>query len=91
MGIKPSDINTVMTSANTDLIIEAVEKGLGTACISKWAVRKKLKKGALVPIQFGYGPVSRDFLIIRLDQELYTHVAQTFLNFLQESPPPSAP
>ncbi len=91
MGIKSSGMNIVMTSANTDLIIEAVEQGLGTACVSKWAVRKKIRKGALVPVQLGNGPLSRDFLIIRLDQELYTHVAQTFLNFLQEAPPPSAP
>ncbi len=91
MGIKPSAMNAIITSANTDFIIEAVEKGLGTACVSKWAVRKKLSKGTLVSVQLGDGPLSRDFLIIRLDQELYTHVAQTFLNFLHESPPPSAP
>jgi DNA-binding transcriptional LysR family regulator len=88
MGIKPSELNIVMTSASTDLIIHAVEQGLGTACVSKWGVREQLSKGTLKSVEVCEEPLSRDFLIIRLDQEVYTHVAQTFLNFLKESPPP---
>ncbi len=88
MGIKPSELNVVMTSASTDLIIHAVEQGLGTAYVSRWGVRKQLSKGTLKSVKISEKPLSRDFLIIRLDQEVYTHVAQTFLNFLKESPPP---
>jgi len=91
MGIKPSELNIVLTSASTDLIIRAVEQGIGTACVSKWAVREHLKKGKLKTVRMCEEPLSRDFLIIRLDQEFYTHVAQTFLQFLKESPLPPSP
>ncbi len=91
MGIKPSDLKIVMTSASTDLIIRAVERGIGFACVSKWAVREQLLEGTLQIVEMCEAPLSRDFILIRLDQELYTHVAQTFLNFLHESPPPPSP
>ncbi|NOY53708.1 MAG: LysR family transcriptional regulator [Deltaproteobacteria bacterium] len=91
MKIKPTDLNIVMTSASTDLIISAVEKGIGTACVSKWAIREKIRQGTLKTVEICDEPLSRNFLFIRLDQELHTHVAQTFLNFLQESPPPPMP
>lgn len=91
MEVRPDDLNIVMTSANTDLIIRAVIEKIGAACVSKWAVREQLSQGTLKTIRMCEEPLSRDFLIIRLEQELYTHVAQTFLNFLRESPPPPAP
>jgi DNA-binding transcriptional LysR family regulator len=91
MGVKPADLNIAMTSASTDLIIRAVEQGLGAACVSKWAVREKIAQGALKTVEMSDEPLSRDFLIIRLDQKLHTHVAQTFLDFLHDSPPPKAP
>ncbi|MDX1763669.1 MAG: selenium metabolism-associated LysR family transcriptional regulator [bacterium] len=91
MGIKPIDLNAAVTSASTDLIIRAVEQGLGTACVSKWAVREKIRQGTLKTVELFEQPLSRDFLIIRLDQKLHTHVAQTFLNFLHQCPPPKAP
>jgi len=89
--IEPDDLNVVMTSASNDLIIQSVDEGIGIACVSKWAVREKLSNGALQIVEMCTEPLLREFLIIRLDQELNTHVAQTFLNFLHESPPPSAP
>jgi len=91
MEINPEDLNIVMTSASTDLIIRAVMEKVGVACVSKWAVREQLLNGTLKTVEMCEEPLSRDFLIIRLEQELYTHVAQTFLNFLRESPPPPAP
>lgn len=89
--IEPDDLNVVMTTASSDLIIRSVEEGIGIACVSKWAVREKLASGALKTLDMCAEPLSREFLVIRLDQELNTHVAQTFLNFLQEYPLPSAP
>jgi len=91
MKIRPTDLNIVMTSAATDLIISAVERGIGAACVSKWAIREKIRQGTLKTVEICDEPLSRDFLYIRLDQEPHTHVAQTFLNFLQESPPPPTP
>lgn len=91
MGIKPIDLNVAVTSASTDLIIRAVEHGSGAACVSKWAVREKIRQGTLKIVEFCEQPLSRDFLIIRLDQKLHTHVAQTFLDFLHKCPPPKAP
>jgi DNA-binding transcriptional LysR family regulator len=89
--IEPDDLNVVMTSASSDLIIRSTEEGIGIACVSKWAVREKLANGSLKTLDMCAEPLSREFMIIRLDQELNTHVAQTFLNFLHESPPQPAP
>ena len=91
IGVNPVGLNIVLTSASTDLIIRSVEQGIGAACVSKWAVREHLLKGTLKTVEMCEEPLSRDFLIIRLDQELYTHVAQTFLHFLKESPLPPSP
>ena len=91
MGVNPSELNVVLTSASTDLIIRAAERGVGVACVSKWAVRDRLEGGTLRIIELSHEPLSRDFRVIRLDQDFSTHVARVFLDFLKESPPPPAP
>ena len=91
MGVRAAELNVVLTSASTDLIIRAAERGVGVACVSKWAVRDRLAAGTLRMVELSHEPLSRDFRIIRLDQDFTTHVARVFLDFLKESPPPPAP
>jgi len=87
LGMDFSKLNVVMTTASPELVVQAVERGLGVTCVSAWVVRENLARGTLKAIPFRGDPLKRDFMIIRQKQELYSHVAETFLGFLREFPP----
>lgn len=82
LGVDFSKMNIVMELGSTEAVKEAVEAGFGTTVVSKWAVRKEIKLGTLVPVQVKDFLLLREFYLIHHKDKFKPPVVDTFIDFL---------
>jgi DNA-binding transcriptional LysR family regulator len=77
-------ITTILGS--TEAIKEAVENGTGISIVSKWAVRRDLRYGALKVVKFKEGKMLRDFMLVFNKNTITSYAVEEFLTFLRSYP-----
>jgi LysR family transcriptional regulator, transcriptional activator of the cysJI operon len=81
IGIDSKFLNIVMTTESQNLAIEMVKYGIGLSLVSKWAVFRDIREGAVIILNASNNNISRKFKMIRLEKIPITAVARAFLNF----------
>jgi DNA-binding transcriptional LysR family regulator len=85
-GISQQQLKISLIMGSTESIKGAVEEGLGTAIMSRWAVRKELKYGSLKSAVFKEDKFVRDFsLLVKKSQE-HSHTVEQFMAFIRRYP-----
>lgn len=84
--ITPQDMTISMVLGSTEAIKESVENGLGTAIVSRWAIRKEMKYGTLNPLSFKEGKMLREFSLIFQKNAISSHAVDEFLPYLKAYP-----
>lgn len=85
-GISTQKMNITTILGSTEAIKEAVENGTGIAIVSKWAVRREIKYGALKTVKFKEGRLLRDFSLVFNKNSITSYAVDEFLTFLRKFP-----
>lgn len=85
-SITPQNMMISMVLGSTEAIKESVENGMGTAIVSRWAVRKELKYRTLKPLSFKEEKMLRDFSLIFQQKAILSHAVDEFLSYLKAYP-----
>ncbi len=85
-GISVQNMNISSILGSNEAIKEAVENGIGVSILSRWAVRKELRYGALKAIRFKEFEMRRDFSLLFNRNSISTYSVDTFLSFLKNFP-----
>jgi len=81
-GIHP---NRAIHVGNTEAVIRCVEKGLGIACLSRFAVQRSLEMGLIAPI--GVTPIRRHFYHATIQRRFASRLSQRFLEEMKSFQP----
>lgn len=82
-GLKLSDFNLVMELGSTEAILTAVEAGLGTSILSRWAAEKAIDLGKVRVVEITDMPIKRRLYIVTRRGRPFDRLADLFLQFLQ--------
>jgi DNA-binding transcriptional LysR family regulator len=85
-GITPQKMNITTVLGSTEAIKDAVESGTGIAIVSKWAVRRESRYGALKTVKFKEGRLLRDFCLVFNKNTITSYAVDEFLSFLRKYP-----
>lgn len=85
-GITSQKMNITTVLGSTEAIKEAVENGTGLSILSKWAVRREMRYGALKLVKFKEGRMLRDFCLVFNKNTVTSYAVDEFLTFLREYP-----
>ena len=81
IGIDPKSLNIVMVTDSQNLAIKMVKYGIGLSVVSKWAVFKDVREGAVIILNASQDNILRKFNMIRLEKIPITAAAREFLKF----------
>jgi LysR family transcriptional regulator, transcriptional activator of the cysJI operon len=81
IGIDPKSLNIVMITESQNLAIKMVKYGIGLSVVSKWAVFRDVREGAVIILDVSQKNMSRKFKMIRLEKIPITAAARAFLKF----------
>jgi LysR family transcriptional regulator, transcriptional activator of the cysJI operon len=81
IGIDPKSLNIVMVTDSQNLAIKMVKYGIGLSVVSKWAVFKDVREGAVIILNASQDNILRKFNMIRLEKIPITAAARAFLKF----------
>ena len=81
IGIDPKSLNVVMMTDSQNLAIKMVKYGIGLSVVSKWAVFREVREGAVIILNASQENILRKFKMIRLDKIPITAAARIFLEF----------
>jgi DNA-binding transcriptional LysR family regulator len=76
-------IDPIMTLGSTEAVKNAVAAGLGIAIVSRHAVERELKVGALVPIALADLEIRRELHLVELRGVTRSPVASRFVDLLE--------
>jgi len=85
-GITPQKMNITTVLGSTEAIKDSVENGSGIAIVSKWAVRREARYGALKAVKFKEGRLLRDFCLVFNKNSITSYAVDEFLTFLRKFP-----
>lgn len=85
-GISQQHLKISLIMGSTDAIKGAVEEGLGTSIMSRWAVRKEVKYGSLKTAVFKEDKFVRDFSLVYKKSKEQSHTIEQFMGFLKRYP-----
>lgn len=85
-GISPQHMNITTVLGSTEAIKESVENGTGISIMSKWAVRREMRYGAIALVKFKEGKILRDFSLIFNKNTVTSYAVDEFLSFLRKFP-----
>jgi DNA-binding transcriptional LysR family regulator len=71
---------------STESIKSAVEEGLGTSILSRWAARKECRYGSLKAAVFKEDKFVRDFSMVYRKSKEPPHTIEQFMGFLRRYP-----
>lgn len=84
-GLKLVDFNLVMELGSTEAILTAVEAGLGTSIVSRWAAEKAIELGRVRAVEISDMPIRRKLYIVTRRGRPFDRLAILFLQFLQSA------
>jgi len=85
-GITVQKMNITTVLGSTEAIKDAVENGTGIAIVSKWAVRREARYGALKTVKFKEGRLLREFSLVFNKNSITSYAVDEFLTFLRKFP-----
>lgn len=85
-GISQQNLKISLIMGSTESIKTAVEEGLGTSILSKWAARKELRYGSLKTAVFKEDKFVRDFSLVFKKSKEPSHTIEQFTEFLRRYP-----
>jgi len=85
-GISQQHLKISLIMGSTDAIKGAVEEGLGTSIMSRWAARKEVKYGSLKTSVFKEDKFVRDFSLVYKKSKEQSHTIEQFMGFLRRYP-----
>ncbi len=85
-GISQQNLKISLIMGSTESIKTAVEEGLGTSILSKWAARKELRYGTLKTAAFKEDKFIRDFSLVFKKSKEPSHTIEQFTGFLRRYP-----
>jgi LysR family transcriptional regulator, low CO2-responsive transcriptional regulator len=81
-GKSPRDLHVVLELGSNEGIKEAVQRGIGLAVLSTYAVPRQRRAGGLHVLRVAGLPLEREFFIVRDRRRVLPIPAQLFLDFL---------
>ena len=85
-GILHQNLKISLVMGSTESIKSAVEEGLGTSILSKWAARKECRYGSLKAAVFKEDKFVRDFSMVYRKSKEPPHTIEQFMGFLRRYP-----
>ncbi len=85
-GISQQNLKISLIMGSTESIKTAVEEGLGTSILSRWAARKELRYGSLKTATFKEDKFVRDFSLVFKKSKEPSHTIEQFTGFLRRYP-----
>lgn len=85
-GILQQNLKISIIMGSTESIKSAVEEGLGTSILSRWATRKELRYGSLKTAIFKEDKFLRDFSLVYKKSKEPAHTVEQFMAFLRRYP-----
>jgi LysR family transcriptional regulator, transcriptional activator of the cysJI operon len=83
IGIDPKSLNIVMITESQNFAIHMVKYGIGLSVVSKWAVFRDVREGAVIILNVSQKNILRKFKMIRLEKIPITAASRAFLQFTQ--------
>lgn len=90
-GRSLADLTVALELGSNEGIKEAVQRGVGVAILSTYAVQKELRAGTLLVLEVSDLHCDRDMFIVQDKRRVLPLSARLFLNFLENHPIPSIP
>jgi DNA-binding transcriptional LysR family regulator len=85
-GIPQQHLKISLIMGSTESIKGAVEEGLGTSVLSRWAARKEIKYGTLKSAAFKEDKFVRDFSLVCKKSKEQSHTIEQFMGFIRRYP-----
>ncbi len=85
-GISQQHLKISLIMGSTESIKNAVEEGMGTSILSKWAARKECKFGTIKAAFFKEDKFVRDFSMVYKKSKEPSHTLEQFMGFLRRYP-----
>jgi DNA-binding transcriptional LysR family regulator len=85
-GILQQNLKISIIMGSTESIKSAVEEGLGTSILSRWATRKEMRYGSLKTAIFKEDKFLRDFSLVYKKSKEPAHTVEQFMAFLRRYP-----
>ncbi len=85
-GMSQQQLKIPLIMGSTESIKGAVEEGLGTSIMSRWAARKEVKYGSLKASVFKEDKFVRDFSLVYKKSKEQSHTIEQFMGFLRRYP-----
>ena len=85
-GMSQQNLKISLIMGSTESIKTAVEEGLGTSILSKWAARKEVRYGSLKTATFKEDKFIRDFSVVFKKSKEPSHTIEQFTGFLRRYP-----
>ena len=85
-GMSQQNLKISLIMGSTESIKTAVEEGLGTSILSKWAARKEVRYGSLKTAVFKEDKFVRDFSVVFKKSKEPSHTIEQFTGFLRRYP-----
>jgi DNA-binding transcriptional LysR family regulator len=85
-GMSQQNLKISLIMGSTESIKTAVEEGLGTSILSKWAARKEVRYGSLKTAVFKEDKFVRDFSVVFKKSKEPSHTIEQFAGFLRRYP-----
>lgn len=87
LGIREEELNVRLTTGSTTAVKQAVQAGVGSAFISRRAVRNELQLGLVREVAVAGLEISRQFYIVERCQRVHSPAAAAFLEYLKQAVP----
>jgi DNA-binding transcriptional LysR family regulator len=85
-GISTQSMKISTVLGSTEAIKDAVENGVGVAIVSKWAVRRENRYGAIKTVKFKEGKMIRDLSLIFNRNAITSYATEEFIAFVRKFP-----
>ncbi len=85
-GMSQQNLKISLVMGSTESIKGAVEEGLGTSILSRWATKKEAKYGSLKQAVFKEEKFVRDFSMVYRKAKEPSHTVEQFMGFLRRYP-----
>jgi len=85
-GMSQQNLKISLIMGSTESIKSAIEEGLGTSILSRWAVRKEVRQGSLKTAVFKEEKFLRDFSLVFRKAKEPPHTVEQFMAFLRRYP-----
>ncbi len=91
LGVAPSALSVVLELGSSEAILEAVERGIGIAVLSRQAVRKEVRAGRVKAVSVVGLTLTRDMYVVRDRERVLPTPAERFLALVDPEPEMTRP